>query len=167
MGGSGWTGVIIAVAVLTIATVAGVLLRRRNGRFAAAAPAPQRTVESRPEAAPESAILATLGVTSGNPVTLVQFSTAFCGPCRTTRVLCTDVAARVPGVRYIDVDAESHLDAVRSLDIWRTPTLLVVDRDLTIRRRATGAPSRAELLAAVTDVLPRSALAEPAQAQVA
>ncbi len=99
-------------------------------------------------------MLAGLGVEPGTPVTLLQFSTAFCGPCRATRVLCADVAARIPGVRHLDVDAESHLEAVRTLDVWRTPTVLIIDAAGVIRRRATGAPSRSQLLAAVADVLP-------------
>jgi hypothetical protein len=50
-----------------------------------------------------------LGVTPGTPVTLLQFSTAFCAPCRATRVYCADLARTIPGVRHVEVDAESHL----------------------------------------------------------
>src|SRR5690606_27694301 len=98
--------------------------------------------------------LARLGVTAGTPVTLLQFSSAFCAPCRATRVLCADIAARVPGVRHVEVDAEGNLDAVRALDIWRTPTVLLVDAGLEVRSRASGTPTRAQLLAAVAEVLP-------------
>ena len=100
-------------------------------------------------------MLAGLGVTPGPDVTLLQFSTVFCGPCRTTRALCAEVARTVPGVRHLEVDAESHLDAVRALDIWRTPTVLVLDRDATIVSRAAGAPTRAQLLGVVGAVLPQ------------
>jgi hypothetical protein len=58
----------------------------------------------------------------------------------------------------VEVDAESHLDAVRALDIWRTPTLLIVDGQGQVRRRASGAPSRAQLMAAVAEVLPQTGL---------
>jgi len=135
---------IVAVAVaIVVATVVGLALRRRSGRF-------QRAEEPRMDP-----LLHGLGVTPGPDVTLLQFSTAFCGPCRTTRALCADVARTVPGVRHLEVDAESHLDVVRALDIWRTPTVLVLDRDGAIASRATGAPSRAQLLGAVGAVLPR------------
>ena len=70
-------------------------------------------------------------------------------------MLCADVAAQVPGVRHLEVDAESHLDAVRALHIWRTPTVLIVDGHGQIRRRASGAPSRAQLVAAIADLLPQ------------
>jgi hypothetical protein len=73
-------------------------------------------------------------------------------------VLCADVAAHVPGVRHVEVDAESHLDAVRALDIWRTPTVLIVDGNGEVARRASGAPTRVQLMTAVNDVLAGSDL---------
>ncbi len=51
-----------------------------------------------------------------------------------------DVASMVPGVVHIEVDAESHLELVRQLDVTRTPTVLVLDSTGRIRTRATGAP---------------------------
>jgi thiol-disulfide isomerase/thioredoxin len=98
---------------------------------------------------PAAVVLEKLGVIPGTPVTLLQFSTAFCGPCRATRVYCADLARAIPGVRHVEVDAESHLDAVRALDIRRTPTVLVLDAQGTVRSRASGATNRAQLLAAV------------------
>ena len=158
----GWTGVIVALAALVLASGLGILVRARRGRFTSAAGSAMKTTD----ASPHAAALAGLGVTPGTPVTLLQFSSAFCAPCRATRVLCADVAERVPGVRHIEVDAESHLDAVRALDVWRTPTVLLVDSALSVRRRASGAPTRAQLLAAMADLLP-TATAAPPDARVA
>jgi thiol-disulfide isomerase/thioredoxin len=89
----------------------------------------------------------------GERATLVQFSSAFCRPCVATRQLLTDVAGRVPGVSHLEVDAESHLDLVRALDIASTPTTLLLDRDGVVRRRAVGLPRRAEVMAALADVV--------------
>jgi thiol-disulfide isomerase/thioredoxin len=158
---AGWSGVLVVVAALLVATAAGVLVRRRNGKFhesATVEPAPDPG-ETRDRAL--DATLAGLGVTADTPVTLLQFSSAFCAPCRTTRVLCADVAAQLPGVRHLEVDAESHLEAVRALEIWRTPTVLIVDGRGRIRRRASGAPSRTQLVTAVADLLPFSGLGSP------
>jgi hypothetical protein len=47
------------------------------------------------------------------------------------------------------VDAESHLDAVRALDVRVTPTLFWVDRSGAVVARTTGAPRPAELTALV------------------
>jgi thiol-disulfide isomerase/thioredoxin len=96
--------------------------------------------------------LAGLGWVAGTPLTLVQFSSAFCAPCRATRALCERAAATVPGVAHVEVDAESHLSAVRELDITRTPTVLLVDAEGRIVRRASGQPTRSQLLSAVAGV---------------
>ena len=99
-----------------------------------------------------AALLAELGVEPAR-ATLLQFSSAFCAPCRALRRVSAEVAAMVPGVRHVEVDAESHLDAVRALHVWRTPTLFVLDADGRIRRRATGVPGKPQLIAALGEVL--------------
>lgn len=85
----------------------------------------------------------------GERATLLQFSSAFCAPCRATRRTLGEVAELVPGVRHLEVDAEHHLDLVRALGILRTPTTLVLDslgREVT---RATGTPRKEQVLAAL------------------
>jgi thiol-disulfide isomerase/thioredoxin len=106
------------------------------------------------EAVPvQDGLLAGLGVEAGTPVTLLQFSSAFCAPCRATRRVCDEVATMLDGVRHIEVDAEAHLDAVRALNVWRTPTVLVVDAAGRVVQRASGQPSKAQVIAAVAPLL--------------
>jgi thiol-disulfide isomerase/thioredoxin len=90
-----------------------------------------------------------LGAELGERATLVQFSTAFCQPCRATRRILDDVARAVPGVAHIEVDAESHLELVRRLDIRRTPTVLVLDEAGRVVRRASGQPRKVDVLQAL------------------
>jgi thiol-disulfide isomerase/thioredoxin len=85
----------------------------------------------------------------GERATLLQFSSAFCAPCRATRRVLADVAEAVPGVTHVEIDAEAHLDLVRTLGIMRTPTTLVLDADGHELTRATGAPRPAQVLAAL------------------
>jgi thiol-disulfide isomerase/thioredoxin len=85
----------------------------------------------------------------GERATLLQFSSAFCAPCRATRRILADVAGIVPGVAHVEVDAEQHLDLVRALGVLRTPTTLVLDADGRELTRATGAPRRAQVVAAL------------------
>ena len=95
-------------------------------------------------------VLAELGVRPGDAeLTVVQFSTAFCGPCRATRVRLQQLQRTRPGLAYVHVDAESHLDAVRALDVRSTPTLLFFDRAGRLLGRRAGAPPPAELTALV------------------
>jgi thiol-disulfide isomerase/thioredoxin len=89
----------------------------------------------------------------GESATLLQFSSAFCVPCRATRRILTDVAAVVPGVRHLDIDAEHHLELVRELGIMRTPTTLVLDRRGREVRRAVGAPRKEDVFAALNEAV--------------
>ena len=98
----------------------------------------------------DRALLDSLGVDPGARATLLQFSSAFCAPCRAVRRVSAEVAAMVPGVRHVEVDAESHLDAMRALGITRTPTLLVLGRE---SRRAAGVPTKPHLIAALGEIL--------------
>lgn len=85
----------------------------------------------------------------GERATLLQFSSAFCAPCRATRRVLADVAGTVPGVSHVEVDAEDNLDLVRALGVMRTPTTLVLDARGHEVTRATGAPRPAQVLAAL------------------
>ena len=85
----------------------------------------------------------------GQRATLLQFSSAFCAPCRATRRTLEEVTALVGDVAHLEVDAESHLDLVRRVGVMRTPTTLILDsagREVT---RAAGAPSRQQVLSAL------------------
>jgi hypothetical protein len=132
--------VVLAVALVLTAAVAW-WIRRRDG-----------VVRGTPDGEPSTvaAVLAALGVHPGDAdLTVVQFSTAFCGPCRATRARLQQLQTTRPGLAYVDVDAESHLDAVRALDVRRTPTLLYVGRDGALIGRSSGAPRPGELTALV------------------
>ncbi|MFE9479404.1 TlpA family protein disulfide reductase [Streptomyces spororaveus] len=92
---------------------------------------------------------AELGAELGERATLVQFSSAFCQPCRATRRILAEVAAMVDGVAHIEIDAEERLELVRVLGIEKTPTVLVLDSAGTIVRRAAGMPRKVDVIAAL------------------
>ena len=89
----------------------------------------------------------------GERATLLQFSSAFCAPCRVTRQVLTDVAGLVPGVVHVEVDAEHHLELVRELGILRTPTTLILDATGAEATRAMGAPRREAVLATLDGIV--------------
>ena len=99
-------------------------------------------------------VLAGVGVDVplGERATLLQFSSAFCAPCRATRRVLGEVSGLVPGVTHVEVDAEQHLQAVRSLRVLRTPTTLVLDSSGREVSRAAGLPQRDQVLAALARV---------------
>lgn len=92
---------------------------------------------------------AEVGGELGERATLLQFSSAFCAPCRATRRTLAEVEGMVDGVRHVELDAESHLDLVRRLDILRTPTTLVLDATGAVVKRASGAPRKPDVIAAL------------------
>ncbi|MFJ1811500.1 MULTISPECIES: TlpA family protein disulfide reductase [unclassified Streptomyces] len=136
------TGLVVCVAVLVAASAYGVLQRRRSGRV---------RVRGRDDGKRLGADR--LGGELGERATLVQFSSAFCAPCRATRRVLGEVAGVVPGVTHIEIDAEAHLDLVRDLDILKTPTVLVLDADGRIVRRATGQPRKEDVIAALGEAV--------------
>jgi len=88
----------------------------------------------------------------GERATLLQFSSAFCAPCRATRRVLGDVTSVAPGVVHVEVDAEHHLELVRRLGILRTPTTLILDSEGREVTRAAGAPTKAQVLAALAEL---------------
>lgn len=94
-----------------------------------------------------------LGQPLGSRATFVQFSSAFCSPCRATKALLTDVTADLHDVVHVDIDAESNLELVRRLSINSTPTTIILNRDGVEVGRAVGAPKRDQVLAALAAIL--------------
>ncbi|MFI6506430.1 TlpA family protein disulfide reductase [Streptosporangium sp. NPDC050855] len=131
---TGWT---VLAVTLALATLAGVLVRRRDGVVREARGGVERLTAD------------DLQMELGERATLVQFSSAFCQPCRATRRILDEVARMVPGVAHVEVDAESRLDLVRSLNIMRTPTVLVLDASGRVVRRASGQPRKADVIGAL------------------
>jgi hypothetical protein len=107
--------------VLVAASVVGALWKRRQGRLTA------------------------VGVAGGTgAVSLLLFTTPTCTSCARVREICATVDAP-----YREVDASVDLERARAFDVWRAPTLFVLDGAGTPVWRATGVPKRADLEAAV------------------
>ena len=94
----------------------------------------------------------TLGEALGSRATMVQFSSAFCTPCRATHSLLSQMVLTMNDVKHIQVDAESHLELVRELDIRSTPTTLFINKDGVEVGRAAGTPKREQVLAALSNI---------------
>ena len=88
----------------------------------------------------------------GSRVTLLQFSSAFCTPCRATKALISATIENMDDVVHIDLDAESNLDLVNRLEVTSTPTTLILNRKGIEVGRAVGAPSKAQILSAIEAV---------------
>ncbi|HEX5018316.1 MAG TPA: thioredoxin family protein [Actinomycetes bacterium] len=139
------TGVVVLLVVLSLATAFALWRRSTDGRWRA-------TASSRSDGPMSASVTfpaSELGITLGERATLVQFSTAFCQPCRATRRVLGEVAEMVDGVVAAEVDAEAHLDVVRQLNVMRTPTVFVLDASGAVVQRASGQPRKADVIAAI------------------
>jgi len=146
------TGALVAGVVLALATAFGLLRRRRDGVLRPTGPTATQEKES--SEVDDSLAAADLGgAVLGERATLVQFSSAFCAPCRATRRVLGEVAEMVDGVSHVEIDAEEHLDLVRRLNVIRTPTVLVLDDAGRIVRRAAGLPRKADVIAALGEAI--------------
>jgi thiol-disulfide isomerase/thioredoxin len=143
--------VVAVVAALSF----GVFRAMNDGRFRGSHRVPGAIREQ--DQQPQEEVVKSHSVLAGTPwadqlgerATLLQFSSAFCAPCRATRRILGEVASASPGVVHLEVDAEHHLDVVRRLGILRTPTTLVLDDRGHEVTRATGAPTKQQVLSAV------------------
>lgn len=145
------TGAWILVAAVGLALAAGLWRAATDGRFRGThrvRGAEEAEVDA-PSVPPAAGVVAELGEALGPRATLLQFSSAFCAPCRATRRVLADVAGLLDGVTHVEVDAEHHLDAVRRLGVLRTPTTLVLDAAGVEVTRAAGAPRKEQVLAAL------------------
>ncbi|MEI7930839.1 MAG: thioredoxin family protein [Actinomycetes bacterium] len=129
------------VIVLALAIAFGVWYTRSRGEFRK-----KKTING------PKLDAAIVGVELGSRVTMVQFSSAFCSPCRATKALLEDMVKSMPDVRYAHIDAESHLELVRKLDIRSTPTTLFLNSYGIEVGRAMGTPKRSQVMAAVNAI---------------
>ena len=129
------------VIVLAIASAYGLWYQRSRGAI--------RTVKAVPGhrlGADE------LGEALGSRATMVQFSSAFCAPCRATHTLLSQMVTAMADVKHVHIDAESHLELVRQLDIRSTPTTLFLNSEGVEVGRAAGTPKREQVLAALNAI---------------
>lgn len=132
------TGLVVCAVVLGAASAFGLWQRRNGGRL-----------KVRGRDAHRRLGVAELGADLGQRATLVQFSSAFCQPCRATRRTLAEIADMVDGVTHVEIDAEERLALVRELGILKTPTVLVLDAGGNIVTRASGQPRKADVIAAL------------------
>ncbi|WP_372594237.1 TlpA family protein disulfide reductase [Actinotalea sp.] len=126
-----------ALASLLLATVIGLLLRARDGRF-------------RSTTARQDSPLATWA--EGTRATFVQFSAESCSVCPRSLEVLRSVAAATPGVEVAELRAEEHMDLVRLLDVRRSPTVFLLDAEGTVRTRSSGAMNRELARAALAEL---------------
>jgi thiol-disulfide isomerase/thioredoxin len=131
---------ILIAVVLSLATAYGLWDKKRSGKISVKAD--DRHLVSANE----------IGSELGAHATILQFSSAFCTPCRATRSTLSSVVSHYPKIKHVEVDAESHLELVRRLDIRQTPTTLFLNSEGKEIARAVGAPKRDQVVLALNNL---------------
>ncbi len=136
------TVLLVLLALVAGATALGLVWRLRQGRIVHAS---GRAVVR------ASDIPGLVRIPRG--VTLLQFSSAVCAPCRTTHAVLSDVAAGRADVTHIDLDLTHRPDLASRFKVMQTPTTLVLDGRGVVRARIGGAPRRDAVTAELDRVL--------------
>lgn len=136
-------GVTVLVGVLVLATVAGLLLRGRNGRI-------RRSTAPRPVG---GWVLAGLAPTDAERVLLLQLSSPICTPCRRTAEVLDGWTRGRPDIAHREIDVAERPDVARALGVLRTPTVVAFDRSGTELLRVSGVPRVIGLEAALEPAL--------------
>jgi thiol-disulfide isomerase/thioredoxin len=129
------------VIVIALASAYGIWWKLSRGAI--------RTNKSVPDHRLTAAVL---GEELGSRATMVQFSSAFCAPCKATHALLSQMVTSMSDVKHIHIDAESHLELVRQLDIRSTPTTLFLNSKGIEVGRAAGTPKREQVIAALNAI---------------
>jgi thiol-disulfide isomerase/thioredoxin len=137
------TVIVVTVAVLAAATLAGWLLTRRSGQI--------REVDSKPEQGTDADIAA-LGLSRNGP-TVVHFSAPWCGPCDRVRRVVEQVCGDLNDVAHVEVDLDANPETARRFSVLSLPTTLIFDVDGRQRYRTSGVPNAADLRSALKPLL--------------
>ena len=95
---------------------------------------------------------AELGIDLASRVTIVQFSSAFCSPCKATAAIITNLVKDMDDVRFVQIKSEENLKLVEKYDIKSTPTVIFFNGHGMEVGRAMGTPTSQQVLASIAAV---------------
>lgn len=137
------TVIVVTVAALAAATLAGWLLTRRSGSIREIATEPDHDT---------AGDIAALGLSRSGP-TVVHFSAPWCGPCDRVRRVVAQVCDELRDVAHVEVDLDDNPDTARRYSVLSLPTTLIFDVEGRQRFRTSGVPSAGDLRSALKPLL--------------
>lgn len=125
----------VLLGLVAVSTVLGVVWRARTGRI-------QRARISGADS--DSRISIPGAPAFGSRVTLLQFSTEVCTPCKTTHALLSDLANELDdgtgAVIHVDIDVTSRPELANKFNLLQSPTTFILDGNGVLQARIGGAP---------------------------
>ena len=122
----------VLLGLVALATALGLAWRAGQGRV--------RTAHGR-----------VAGVELGQRATLLQLSSEYCAPCRTTARVLGEVSSAE--VRHVEIDIADRPDLVAQFNVLQTPTTLILDASGAVLARIGGAVRREAVEAELDRVL--------------
>jgi thiol-disulfide isomerase/thioredoxin len=122
----------VLVGLVAVATTLGRVWRASQGRV--------RTASGRID-----------DVELGGRATLLQLSSEYCAPCRSTARVLGQISG--DDIRHIEIDIVDRPDLVSRFNVLQTPTTLILDANGTVRARIGGAVRRDHVIAELDRVL--------------
>ena len=122
----------LVVALVGVATAIGFAWRSGQGRI--------RHTKSADAVAIE-------GVELASGLTLVQFSSEYCTPCRATARVLEELAGERSDISHVELDVAERPELAARFGILQTPTTLVLDATGHVRARIGGAVRREQVSA--------------------
>jgi thiol-disulfide isomerase/thioredoxin len=134
----------VLLGLVALATALGLVWRARTGRI-------QRAKTSATDA--DNRISIAGAPEFGTRVTLLQFSTEMCTPCKITHTLLSGLADELDNgtgaVVHVDIDVTSRPEIANQFNLLQSPTTFILDGNGVLQARIGGAPKindvRAEL----------------------
>jgi thiol-disulfide isomerase/thioredoxin len=139
---------IILISLVALSTLLGLVWRARTGRI-------HRITST--GSTPGSTISIPGAPTFGSRVTLLQFSTEVCAPCKVTKTLLSGLASELDGgageINYVDIDVTSRPDLANRFNLLQSPTVFILDGNAVLRARIGGTPKIIEVQAEIEQIL--------------
>ena len=158
----------LPIGILALTSVFGLYWRSQQGKFKLAANSAQKANENsaltitndeiskiirhKSSFMVNSDLLDQHQMQLGKNVTLLQFSSAFCSPCKATAVVISQIVQGMDDVVYIQVASEENLKLVEKFDIKSTPTVIFFNRDGIEVGRAVGIPTKEQVIISINAV---------------
>jgi thiol-disulfide isomerase/thioredoxin len=93
-----------------------------------------------------------IGIDLASRVTIVQFSSAFCSPCKATAQIISTLTKDMDDVKFVQIKSEENLQLVEKFDIKSTPTVIFFNTHAIEVGRAVGIPTSQQVLASIAAV---------------
>ena len=150
----------LPIAILALTTVFGLYWRSQQGKLKTPAVEGNRIsneeiskiIRHKSSFMVNSDLLDEHQMQLGKNVTLLQFSSAFCSPCKATAVVISQIVQGMDDVVYIQVASEENLKLVEKFDIKSTPTVIFFNRDGIEVGRAVGIPTKEQVIISINAV---------------